>query len=76
MASKSYQPAVEADNATAAHISLREVIDNYELLVRAIDHAHLWHELAWDGPQAAEDARRDVERARRALEVARDRAGG
>ena len=35
--------------------------------LRAIDHANLWHELAWDGEQAARDARRDVERGLAAL---------
>ena len=37
--------------------------------LRAIDHANLWHELAWEPEQAAADARRAVARVRRALEV-------
>ena len=37
--------------------------------MRAIDHANLWHELAWEPEQAAADARRAVARVRRALEV-------
>jgi len=43
------------------------VLTNYLLLCRAIDRANLWHELAWDGEQAARDARRDVERGMAAL---------
>ena len=43
------------------------VLTHYALLERAITRANLWHELAWDGEQAARDARRDVERGLAAL---------
>ena len=59
----------EREDAAAALLVVRDVLTNYALLCRAVDHANLWHELAWDGEQAARDARRDVERGRRALEV-------
>jgi len=67
MTSKSQQAVAAELDAAAAALVLRDVLAHYELLARAVSHANLWHELAWDGQQAAEEARRDVTRGRAAL---------
>ena len=67
MASKRQQAVGAALDERAAALTLRDVLAHYALLERAITRANLWHELAWDGEQAARDARRDVERGLAAL---------
>ena len=67
MASKRQQAVGAALDGRAAALTLRDVLAHYALLERAITRANLRHELAWDGEQAARDARRDVERGLAAL---------
>ena len=67
MASKRQQAVGAALDERAAALTLRDVLAHYALLERAITRANLWHELAWDGEQAARDGRRDVGRGVAAL---------
>lgn len=62
----------KGEDAAANLITVRDTLISYALLIRAIDRARLWHELARDGEQAAADARREVEQGRAALERARE----
>lgn len=67
MPSRQQQQVGAQLDGRAAALTLRDVLTHYALLERAITRANLWHELAWDGEQAARDARRDVERGMAAL---------
>lgn len=76
MPSRHAQGVVARDDAAADALVLRDVLAHYELLARAVGRANLWHELAWDGQEAAADARRDVARGRAALARLAGRVGG
>lgn len=67
MASKRQQAVGAQLDTQADALAVRDALVHYALLQRAISHANLWHELAWDGEQAAADARRDVDRGMAAL---------
>ena len=69
MPSKRQQAVAAALDDTAIVVDGGDGLKVLALLVRAIDHANLWHELAWEPEQAAADAHRAVARVRRALEV-------
>ena len=73
MASRAQQAVSARDDAAACAVTLRVVLANYDLLIRAISHANLWHELAWDGEQAAREARRDVAQGQAALTALAER---
>lgn len=75
MPSRRQQQVGAAMDDAALLAAGREAARNLELLIRAIDRRHLWHEIAWEPEQAAAEAARDVARARRALEVVGRMAG-
>jgi hypothetical protein len=71
MASKQQQAISARDDNAAIIVDGRDALAQLAFLVRAIDRRNLWHEIAWDGEQAAAEAQRDLARVRRALEAAR-----
>lgn len=69
MASKRQQAVGAALDDTALMVDGGDGLKVLALLVRAVDHANLWHELAWEPEAAQTDAHRAVARVRRALEI-------
>jgi len=75
MPSRTQRATSAALDETAILIEGDDGLRVLALLVRAIDHANLWQEVAWEPDEARADAHRAVARVRRALETVRGRVG-